>query len=1455
MGLMLWNRWVVVVGCAALVAGCTARGGGRVVAQLEGGGVAKEHAEAAAGAKSGLGPQGPDILVGLASAGRVRPHLERVPAAEEGLLVVIDTPYEIFEEQGTYIHVGAWQTDGAPAIEASVYIGESEVGRTNAFGSLVFLYPPKGADASILGRHEITVIDKNNPYLQGQVAFSPYMRTASFASDHVYVYTDRGIYRPGESVRVRAIGWHLREDYGPLLDATIDFVLKDDRGEVVAGGQRVTDEFGVTSIDLKLARTVREGLYTLEVGYEQERQTARIQVKEFKTPAISIEHTLGRFFPSYLKELGFDVTLKPGPGGAIEGARVSASAKIGGTERESLSLAVKGQGPHRLVFSEAQITKLKDLLGEGQFLTMTLSVEDSAGRRDSLDREMRFTSNPFTAVLETDKAQYTTGDAVQIMAKLGDLDGAPVRTKDLELRVGKAKFKAQTNASGVARFALVMPAASAQVSLHAEGVKQALAESTLNWVKPREMSSHIAEPVIKERAFASVVVYFPTEVEPISPVVHMDVVDTSGAIVNAVLLHIERVDGKFVARGQFEAPSWGSMLLTFFALGRVRGSVDPGDGSPAHHRIGLLTEGQNLVVEPNKTLTITLGELPASARPGQALAFNAAITNPRGEPVRASVGAAIVDGRIIALKDPLEVTPMDQFYHPALRTMSTTGAQILTWPVVSRNWGAEMDDIALPPFPFHEGGPLVAGYYESGASYGIGSMGAAEMSAEVGGLTMKGSGAGGGGVGQSAERTRQGRGEEPAPVTITVRTRFDETSLWAPNLRADGTVEIKATLPDSISEQEIILIASDAAGGVGVLRRRIEVTTPLYAHADFPRVLRVGESVDVNVFVENRSGASQKLLAQAHGDGLQIDQEERALVIGSGAVAHEVYTVRADKAGTVRYAFKVSNGALEDLVEGSVRVVPAGAPMLETVAGQASEDKPFVASWVIGEQTAGNDAYLNVAFPSITAAFVGIQAFGATLRDTPLSMASDLVSAALLLQYAQRFEVRSKEIEALRERVMSATSGLQFAQHKDGAFAFWRNGATSPYVTAWALEAMLEVVKLDVPVEPHAIERAADWLARNIAGHALISVDDIAFWQGDSAAVRLGLTAQVFDVLTRVPEELRTSHVQEAIRELAAFYKDYLLTQSSPEPLTAGHALMGLGRLGLIDAEQTQLIVQNMVERRDRGHWEPSWFHAYGGRIEATVAVVGALHQINPNGFHAEKRDALNYILSTRDAWGSWHNERGTAAAIRALLLVGQPGEQARATVTVTLDGHVIKQVELDPADPFGSTIALSHLDLGQNLSAGRHEVEVKYDGKLSPSVVLASRTWVVPAPAKARSAGFGLWLEGPKTVRSGEPVDLTVRFANHRSRGQASVLITPSGLLEVDFARLEALVLVGEVLASYRVSDRGLELDIRPGFDAAEFVVPFQAVRSGRAALPAVVFRGSDLVRTAGGKELVVSR
>ena len=192
-----------------------------------------------------LAPQGQRCCLAPAPETRL-PTIAPDIAETNGLLVAIDTPYQIFDNQGSYVHVAAWGQNGQPAKGAHVYIGMNHVAPPMTTASWRLSTHPKdpqtGQRATLTGG-SISVVDAQDEARRGEVHFAPSVRTASFATDQLYVYTDRGVYRPGDTVRVRAIAWHLKDDYSALEEVDIEFQLKDASGRLLGGATQTTTRF------------------------------------------------------------------------------------------------------------------------------------------------------------------------------------------------------------------------------------------------------------------------------------------------------------------------------------------------------------------------------------------------------------------------------------------------------------------------------------------------------------------------------------------------------------------------------------------------------------------------------------------------------------------------------------------------------------------------------------------------------------------------------------------------------------------------------------------------------------------------------------------------------------------------------------------------------------------------------------------------------------------------------------------------------------------------------------------------------------------------------------------------------------------------------------------------------------------------------------------------------------
>ena len=220
---------------------------------------------------------------------------------KEPLILIINYPYQIYSNDPTKIHLTLFKPDFTPAKGAKVTVNGKSVGEADKNGVCIFEYTP-GSNKS----HNLvaTLKEKNKTY---EVAknFSCNSRTVSFKADRLYIYTDRGVYNPGQDILIRSIAWELKGEYSPVPNAKIQLLLQDRNGKVYSGEYVETNEYGVAATKLSIPANMPEGDYELVVLYEKARETTSIRVKRFVPPVINIKHNLKRYFTDTHKN--FDV--------------------------------------------------------------------------------------------------------------------------------------------------------------------------------------------------------------------------------------------------------------------------------------------------------------------------------------------------------------------------------------------------------------------------------------------------------------------------------------------------------------------------------------------------------------------------------------------------------------------------------------------------------------------------------------------------------------------------------------------------------------------------------------------------------------------------------------------------------------------------------------------------------------------------------------------------------------------------------------------------------------------------------------------------------------------------------------------------------------------------------------------------------------------------------------------
>lgn len=102
------------------------------------------------------------------------------------------------------------------------------------------------------------------------------------------LFTDRSIYRPGQTVHASAISYIVKKGLDasvPGKSMELNFILRDANGKQVAEQKATTDEYGTASVDFELPKEGQTGLYFISVNGTA---TKYVRVEEYKRPNFEI---------------------------------------------------------------------------------------------------------------------------------------------------------------------------------------------------------------------------------------------------------------------------------------------------------------------------------------------------------------------------------------------------------------------------------------------------------------------------------------------------------------------------------------------------------------------------------------------------------------------------------------------------------------------------------------------------------------------------------------------------------------------------------------------------------------------------------------------------------------------------------------------------------------------------------------------------------------------------------------------------------------------------------------------------------------------------------------------------------------------------------------------------------------------------------------------------------------
>ncbi|MEZ4618052.1 MAG: MG2 domain-containing protein [Caldilineaceae bacterium] len=1194
----------------------------------------------------------------------------RTGYVNDQLLVLISNQSLVVKQSGAALLAWASRFDGTALADQPLRLlgGDGQIlaeGRTDETG--LFRTPLPAAEpwyvlayqADDTAAPQVTAVVGNS--WSWRTEDSSGMQWATVAPAAVYrtaLYTDRPIYRPGQTVHFKAI---VRRDDDAVLSlppsgTPVTVRMLDREHNTVRTFDLDTNEMGTVHGDFTLAAGAMLGTYAVaaEVGGETVSQI--FQVEAYHKPDYTVDVAIDA--PDLRVGAPATVTVtsrylngNPVVDGvamlshyllsndSLNGPAPFFSQLMGDYDNPRLALDAQGQARFTFIIGQSGPSPL-GLSGTGRW-AIEATVRDGANQVVSNYALVEQRTRPAHIAMHLPAATMLPGQLFDLALTATDPLGLPVPYANMQLTVNASDPNAaQPNGEplrkpGVYAVDLTMDrAGTLQLPLRfaepgyyqlqlarydAKGqninpVHSALLvyDESAPWVAVPDGFLTISAP---DRAFV------PGESVP------LEIFSSFGA---RALLTVERGSVRRTQTIELTPPrTLLDLPITpedapnlFVTINAWTPARDSGNTMQSQRDYRLRMATTEIAVTPvNKQLTVTITADRTTYGPRDQATFAVRVVDERGVPVQAELSFALVDEAIFTLSDALLPSLYETFY-------AARDHQVATFDGTA----------PLRSFGFWGGG-------------------------------------GGGG------------GFFPA----NPRWYFPDTALWLPALAtdADGEAVITAALPDTLTTWRAVVKAVTVATQVGEASATVATDLPVSIQPLIPSTLTVGDEALLSVLLHNNSTAPQTLTVTVALSSTVADAFTFATAVTRTLTIEPAHSAMAGWPATVVGAGKVAllvtatSAGGSDAIRVPLTVHPAA---IRTVAVDIGDFRGSFTKTITVAETLPDLAQVRVELSRSTAGtmleglnYLTGYPYGCVEQTMSLALPNAVVGRAFRQLGIGDPELRHQ----LPELINAGVQRLYAFQHPDGGWGWWENDNSDAYQTAWVLFGLAQTADAGYEISEQVVERAGAYLAQHMLDYDA-PTQAFAFY----ALSQLRSSSYV---------ELMAALADRADR-LDAFSQAALalVLQRAGEVVRA-HQLL-------------DLLAASVVAEPGMVHWpisDPDGVYEQKTMASATRTTALAL-----SAFTALRPDdelipgMVRWLLAQRQGYG-WGTTNETSFTLLALTdhLLATAREETEATFTLRLNDNLILTGTMDSLQP-STVVTLT----GAALDGGENRLEIVTD-------------------------------------------------------------------------------------------------------------------------------------------------
>lgn len=489
--------------------------------------------------------------------------------------------------------------------------------------------------------------------------------------------------------------------------------------------------------------------------------------------------------------------------------------------------------------------------------------------------------------------------------------------------------------------------------------------------------------------------------------------------------------------------------------------------------------------------------------------------------------------------------------------------------------------------------------------------------------------------GEKGENRGGGGGADAKLGGTDLRSNFSFTPYFSAAVQTDkkGRAEVKFKLPDNLTKFRIMAVAL-TKDEFGMGESTIKVSKPVMVTSNLPRFARKGDSFSCGAVVYNYEDKKGELTVSASAKGALklLGPSVQTVTVPLGEAKEVAWACEAVENGAAEVSFSVKGKKSSDGVLAKLTVSPV--EKMQTLALYASTDeqqeelldKPGNLNAAADNQITFSLA--STALINLRGSMVYLMTYPYDCLEQQMSKAVPVITGAKLVE-----DFNLGDVKKLKIRAQEILDRLPEYQYASGGFGYWKNSRPDPYVTAYALEVNYLAKQAGYRVQEKALEQAANWLESAFNKNATRAYT-YSFAETETARAYAAYVLSLYG--KNISAAFNTLYAKRTTLPFAA--QAYLL--KAAQVADRSQAQKGALAQGLLN----KAVYTPQTVHFDAGENMP-WLHM--DSVKTTALALDALLFAKQN--FAQAFESVSWLLRQLNAQGHWNNTSDNAAVFTAL--------------------------------------------------------------------------------------------------------------------------------------------------------------------------------------------------------------